>query len=177
MKTWELDVVQVTMDDVERASAAYAGALIHEESRRRGLKDKLMSRRINGMFAQQVGTLAERVVAKELDLYWSGAANTFKHTPDLSHNIEVRCVRQPSFGLRVVPSDPDDRRVVCVLVEEGKERGPYHILGWCYADEGKQRAWLKSPDRQPYYIVPQHELRPFEELRELVRLEIAEGVK
>ncbi len=108
-----------------------------------------------------------------MDLYWSAAANTFAK-PDLSHKIEVRSARRKGQGMKVRPQDADDKRVVCVLVEEGKEHRPV-ILGWCFADEGKQKAWLKSPNFQPYYQVPLHELRPLAELKELIRKEIAEG--
>lgn len=158
----------VELDQVEYASAAYAGLLLYSMSRERGHREGILNPRLNGLYISQVGQLGERAVAKALDLYWSGAAFTFS-APDLSHNIEVRTTRRVGQGVKVRPADDPAKKVVGVLVEDGREQGPYVILGWIYAGDAKRKAWGRRPYGGPlYYAVPPQALRPIEELKALI---------
>lgn len=161
----------IELDEVEWATALYAGVLIHHLSCKLGLTDRLIKPGANPVRINQIGQLGERVVGKALDLYWSGAARTYAGA-DLSHNIEVRTIGNPKNGLKVRPRDGNDKRVVGVLLPDDLECRKFVVAGWVLAQDAKQKRWGRNPyNKGLYYGVPLHELRPIAELRDIIRLE------
>lgn len=162
----------VHLDEVEYWSTCYAGVLLHSLSLKMGLVDRMYKPGGDPVRINQVGQLGERVAAKALDLYWSGAARTFS-APDLSHNIEVRTVSNPGWGPKVRKRDAPDKRVVAVHVPDGGLVRDFEVLGWVLAgDVKKKEYWVTPYGRGGFYAVPGSEMRPIEELRELIREEM-----
>lgn len=162
--------VLVNLEDIEYHSALKVGEWIWKKSQQGNLTDYWGKKPggAGGMWLQQLGAIAERGVAKALDLYWPGLINTFKN-PDLSHNIEVRLIGVDHYGLRVRNSDNDTRRIVGIVIPKGKERCPYRIPGWITAGEAKRVEWEMNPyEGRPMYCVPQKSLRPLSELKEII---------
>lgn len=161
----------IELDEVEWATALYAGVLIHHLSCKLGLTDRLIKPGANPVLINQIGQLGERVAAKALDLYWSGAARTYAGA-DLSHGIEVRTISNPKNGCKVRPRDADDKRIVGVLLPEDLSTRKYTVVGWILAQDAKQKRWGRNPyGKGLYYAVPLHELRPIAELRDIIHLE------
>jgi hypothetical protein len=163
----------VSLEDIEYHGALKAGEWIWKKSQERGLKDHAGNKPdgASGMWLQQLGAVAERSVAKALDLYWSSPIDTFKR-PDLSHEIEVRLIGVDHYGLRIRDSDRDTRRVVGIVIPAGRERDVYRIPGWIEAGSGKRPEWKMNPfNGRPMFCVPQRFLRPLSELKEIIVLE------
>lgn len=161
----------IELDEVEFFSAMYAGVLIHHLSCKLGLTDRLIKPGANPVRINQIGQLGERVAAKALDLYWSGAARTYAGA-DLSHQVEVRTISNPKNGLKVRPRDSDDKRIVGVLLPEDLSTRKFTVVGWIFAADAKRKEWERNPyNKGLYYGVPLHELRPIAELRDIIRLE------
>lgn len=120
----------------------------------------------------QIGALPEAAVRKALGLSVPLTIGTYKQA-DLPYNIEARLIGVENYGLRVKLTDAPDRRVVGVVIEQGKEYQPYRIPGWCYAHEARMSEWLQDfGDRsKPIHAVPQHYLRPWSELMEIIKRE------
>lgn len=109
------------------------------------------------------GATGEMVVAKALDIYWSGSVDTFRGASDIAGRIEVKTRSRDEYELLVRPDDPDDSAFVLVV-----GRAPrYRIVGWLYGREAKRPEWLAGHGgRPPAYFVPQAELHPFETLND-----------
>ena len=93
--------------------------------------------------------------------------NTFRE-PDIPElNAEVRALGRDWYGLRVRDSDPDDRVVIGVVIEPGRERGhAYRLPGWIKARDAKRPEWRIAPrGRPPMFAVPQSALAPLSALR------------
>ena len=161
----------VSLTDHEIDIAAYHGALIFRKSQRDWRANRPTVNG-DGRRIQMLGAVAERAAAKALGIYWPSAVDQ-GGLPDLPHEIEVRMIGIEHYGLRVRPRDPDDRRVVGVVIPRGGERAPYRLPGWILAGDAKRKEWLMDPNGGgwPFYAVPQHSLRPLAELREWVLLE------
>lgn len=161
----------VELDEVEFWSAMYAGVLIHHLSCKLGLTDRLIKPGANPVRINQIGQLGERVAAKALDLYWSGAARTYAGA-DLSHNIEVRTISNPKNGLKVRPRDDPTKRVVGIALPDDLECRKFVVAGWIMAGDAKQKRWSRNPyNRGIYFGVPLDQLRPIAELRDIIRME------
>lgn len=89
---------------------------------------------------------------------------------DLPHEIQVRLVSKNHYGLRVLPTDEDNWRMVGVIIVKGQERKPpYRLPGWIYANDAKRPEWQMAPNgRPPMWAVPQKHLRPLKELKNLL---------
>jgi len=132
-----------------------------------------------GKRQQALGSLCERIAAKNLEVYWPGVVNNFGG-PDLPGNVEVRLIGKERYGLRVYPRDHDSRRVIGVVVPLGCERGKptktfrFRVAGWIEAGTAKRDEWKHAPHgRPPVYFVPQDALRHPAELRRIIREEAA----
>lgn len=107
--------------------------------------------------------IGEMVVARLLNEYW--CPGTWG-TPDLPKRlIEVRSTGWKNGKLILHPEDADDCPFVLVTIDGSVARLP----GWIYGRDGKnQRWWQTEGSRQalqyPCFMVPQHELRPIEDL-------------
>ena len=166
------DFVQLTK--AERLEAMELGSEMYESSQARGLKDYRKFKRdgVDGERVQQLGSMAERAVAKALDIEWTGWIDTFKKA-DLHHNVEVRLIGVDHYALRVYDRDEDSRRVVGVVIPKGREMGQYRLPGWTFACNGKLPDLKMDPLKRnhSFYGVTQDRLLPIEELRDLIELE------
>lgn len=160
----------IGLDDIEYKSAIYTGRLIWLASQQRGLRDYHGSKQggADGQRWQELGSVAERALAKYLKVYWGGGYNSFRGA-DLLDNIEVRLIGAESYGLRVRDTDADHKYVVGVVIPKGQERNPYRLPGFMKASEAKEhREWRMNPyEGRPFYGIPQAHLHP---IWELVRL-------
>lgn len=105
------------------------------------------------------GCRGELVVAKALNVYWSGAGTDYANESDVGR-LQVRVTKHRTGRLihRPVEEHHDDPWVL--VVGEGDT---YHLAGWLYGHECRQERWLTAPaGRPPAYFVPQDALRPFQ---------------
>lgn len=161
----------VKLDEVEFWSACYAGLLLHSLSLKMGLTERMKKPGGDPVRIQQVGQLGERVAAKALDLYWSGAARTYAGA-DLSHNIEVRTTGNPKWGPKVRSRDADKKRVVCVHIPGDLSAREFEVLGWILAGDAKLPQWWVDPyGKGGFYSVPPAALRDIYELQHIIRTE------
>lgn len=160
--------VVVKLDEVELATALYAGSQLHNLSKRMGLRDRAIRRDVSPMHLTQVGMIGEMVVAKYLDVYWGGSARSYAGA-DLSHNIEVRTISRPENGLKVRRRDAD-KIVVGVILPAQLAQREFVIPGWHLGADVREE-WLVDPYNagRPYYAVPLSELRTPLDLRERLR--------
>lgn len=163
----------VHLNEVELGSALYAGILLSQMSSVLGLRDRVHSSRHSSLEITQLGIVGERVVAKALDLYWSGAAQTYTGA-DLSHDIEVRTTTHPDKGLKVRETDYDDKRIAGVFISD-IDSGDYLVTGWILAGDAKREAyWVNPRGLGGYWRVPASVLRPIAELRDIIAAEKGE---
>jgi hypothetical protein len=161
----------------ERERALEHGKILWERSHEDGRSDRdkwsgFTEGDQAGLRQQQLGALAERVVAKALSIYWPESLDGFSR-PDLPHNIEARLIGVEHYGLRVYPRNPGSRRVVGVVIPRGHEDGPYRIPGWILAENAKRPKWKIAPHgRPPMYCVPQPDLWPLSDLLRLIATEV-----
>jgi hypothetical protein len=162
----------------EWRSASLVGVWIWEASHSDGRSDRDSWRGFTetpdaGKKQQALGSLAERIAAKALGIYWPSAFNNFAEA-DLPHNVEVRLIGVPHYGLRVYPRNDDSRRVIGVVIPRGEERAlRYRVAGWILAGDAKREEWSLAPHgRPPMFAVPQDQLRPVGELQEIVAEEL-----
>lgn len=115
---------------------------------------------------QVLGAVSEAIVRKALGFTVALKAQAYGE-PDLPNNVEVRLITHEHYGLRVYPNDPNERKVVGVVITEGNERaGRYRIPGWIYAGNARLfDEWVMAPyDGPPMWAVPQDELWDAREL-------------
>ncbi len=153
-------------------AAVESGQFKHNNAKRgkfRDLHNVDESKGASGERIHWLGALCEFAVAQELNLPLP-EEGTFQK-PDLKYCIEVKLIGTVGGRLKVKPRYAPHVRVVGVQILKGHEREPYRIPGWQTAGFAQSHSeWLCDPhDRKlPYYGVPQRELRPLSELRELI---------
>jgi hypothetical protein len=153
----------VQLTDSEYRGACDVGRWMYEKSHADGRSDAYGFDG-DGERIQILGSLCERAAAKALGIYWPGAIDQ-GDAPDLAFGVEVRLMGRDWYGLRLRPKDHDHRPNVGVVIEPGREAGPYRIPGWIIAGDGKRPEWMMAPNgRLPMYAVPQSSLRPLAEL-------------
>lgn len=105
------------------------------------------------------GACGEMAVAKSLGIFWDGSVNTWK-AADLA-GMQIRTRSRHEWELIVRPGDDD--KAAWVLVTG---RCPHYVVrGWIAGADAKRADWLQNHgNRPPAYFVPQHALRPMEEL-------------
>lgn len=161
----------VSLDRSEFDMAWETGRKIYNHSRELGLNDSFCSR--DGMLISQLGCVAEMAVAKAIGIEWMGWFDTFRK-PDLDHNIEVRMLGKEHFRLKVRESDDDSRRVVGIVIAEGRYHEPYRIPGWVSARYAKKQRFVADPGGRgkPMYAVPQRNLVHLDVLKSIIDYEI-----
>jgi hypothetical protein len=166
----------VTLSEYEVDFAIQVGVRIWRDSQADGRSDRdgwVGFQGDGGKRRQALGSLCENIASACLGIHWPMSVNQFGE-PDLPHNVEVRLIGLPHYGLRVYPRNDNSRRVVGVVVPPGEERaGTYRVAGWYLAGDGKRAEWQMSPhDRPPMFAVPQSVLRHPSELRMLIAHEV-----
>jgi len=106
------------------------------------------------------GCLGELVVAKHLDVYWSGNWEKLK-ADDVGH-YQVRTADSHNKRLILHERDPDDK--IFILVTGSAP--DYLIQGWIYARDGKKPEFWSDPSRKgrPAFFVGRENLNSMETL-------------
>lgn len=105
------------------------------------------------------GGIAEFVVAKALNLHWSGKG--VMRGPDVG-NYQVRSTRYKTGRLLVNPKDDDDSVFILVIGIPPD----FKVRGWMFGYEAKQEKYWNTEDtREGAFLVPQSDLRSMEELK------------
>lgn len=115
------------------------------------------------------GACGECAAAKALNLYWNPTINTFHFAPDLNgvaRQIEVRTRSKSHYDL-IIRKD-DDLSSVFILVTGVSP--DFHVVGWIIGHDGAIDSNVKEYGGRPKaWFVPQEQLRPIEELAQMVK--------
>lgn len=114
-----------------------------------------------------ISTQGEMATAKCLNLFWSGTVGLYGSV-DVGgeKGVEVRTRRKNWHELILHPADKDDHPHVLVTAEDAPL---FHLVGWIYGRDGKQQQFWKDPaGGRAAFFVPQEELRPLHELKEII---------
>lgn len=110
-----------------------------------------------------IGAMAEMAVARYLGLSEMLRHDSFSKQSDLPYNIGVRSTPYSTGHLILTNNDPDHERHVLVVV------APFvtHIKGWIETKQGKHTTFWRE-DKNSFWV-PQHKLKPMEELKCLIQ--------
>lgn len=107
------------------------------------------------------GACAEKLVAKVLNLYWTGLLDGKDSGADVG-GYGVRSTRHPNGCLLIHPKDADDRIFILVVCPVPYQR----IAGWILARDAKKPQWWKKTEgREACWWTPQTALKKIELLR------------
>ena len=127
----------------------------------------------DGLLIHFQGALCELGTARCLRLKFELTLNTYR-LPDLPFDIEVKGHTQYGGHLLVPKDQPDHHKMVLAITDRTGSR--VYVAGWIYAAEAKSFLLIDPGgyDRQRGHAprvhgVPQSDLRPIKELRELCR--------
>lgn len=160
----------VAMDEVEVRIATVIAEMTAAYALRAGLKPNHGGPEAAARMDQEIrSAIAEMAVAKHYGLYYAGHVGRLGEV-DVGGLFEVRSIARERDRLIIHESDKDALPYILVRPEPGVG---VHLLGWIFAKDGKQPAYLTDPtgERPPAYFVPQHKLRPMEELTPATAME------
>jgi hypothetical protein len=103
------------------------------------------------------GCRGECVVAKSLNVYWTGAGVDYANEEDVGR-LQVRTTHHMNGSLLHRPNEGhlEDPWILVVGAED-----TYHLAGWLYGHECREPRWLREAAGRPAaYFVPQAALRP-----------------
>lgn len=107
----------------------------------------------------------EMAVAKCLNLFWSGSVGDFGAV-DVGGLVQVRTRRKKWHQLILHKEDSDNEPFVLVCAHESPK---FMLCGWIFGKDGKlDKFWSDPAGGRPAYFVPQEQLRPISELREIL---------
>lgn len=150
--------------------AAGVGVRRHWQAIARGLPDAYGCDAL-GWSEHIEGACGELVVAKALNLHWSGSVGTFKNA-DLGLWLQVRTRSKPEYELIIRPDDAEDENYVLVTGKCPR----YEIRGWISGRDGKREEWLKGHGGRYFaHFVPHSALHPIDHLRVVIKYERPDG--
>lgn len=158
----------ITLTEEEFENAFQAGQNRHRHHNARKRKPNT----IQGLRQEGIGALAEAAVAKFLGGTWNAEVGSAHYgSDDVSSacgEFEVKATHHATGRLLVYQDTPDDRPVIMVRVQGDFSTGQFSptllLPGWIHAREGKLPELWQAAFKTPCYAVPQHMLRPMEEL-------------
>jgi hypothetical protein len=104
------------------------------------------------------GCRGECIVAKALNVYWTGAGVDYSNEEDVGR-LQVRTTHHRNGCLLHRPNEEHHDDPWILVIGEGNT---YHLAGWLYGHEIRRQEWLREPaGRPPAYFAPQGSLRPF----------------
>lgn len=105
------------------------------------------------------GCRGECIVAKALNVYWSGAGVDYHDESDVG-NIQVRVTKHRNGCLLHRPNEGHFEDPWVLVVGESNT---YHLGGWLYGHELRRPEWLREAAGRPAaYFAPQDALRPLQ---------------
>lgn len=115
----------------------------------------------HGEHISAMGTVAEMAVAKEFNLFWSGAVGNYDAV-DVGGLVEVRGVEKKHHCLIMHKEDKDGLPYVLAHVD-GRT---VEMLGWILAVDGKKDEWWSDPAKEGRhaYFIPQKALSKMDAL-------------
>lgn len=152
-------VVHLTGED--REQALRHGLKRQKESRRIGIKDQWNSTKHSHFQIDVLGVLGEIAVARYLEIEFSPTVNTFHHTADILHDIEVRTAAMCG-NLIIRPQDRDikDRKFVFVAIPRWEDEAPEaYLMGWLKGREAMMNKYWRD-DKPAAWFVPTSDLTP-----------------
>jgi hypothetical protein len=165
----------ISLDEWEFEGAWSRGLKQREDALDWGYREKKQGDEDGGRL-NALGQVVERAVAKRLNLYWRGTSGEDPHGPDLEPNIQVRLIGVEHYGLRVLPTDPDDRIIIgCVIPRgdwlHGCAAPSWWVPGGIRAVDGRANpAWKMNPNNmRPMHAVPQPKLLTVDECLVIAR--------
>lgn len=158
--------ITLNVDDMAAALRLATERLV--QSWRAGRRDAVWDKdsAISELIPHFAGSCGEIALAKILWVYCPMTVNNFSGMdPDLKlpngMQIEVRARTSPTYELKVVDKDRDDRAYV--LVRGLAPR--LQAVGWLWGHEAKREEWRSNPGGFGHaFFVPDGALRPIEEL-------------
>jgi len=157
--------MNVTLNFFELTQGATAGAMRQIYAMSKGLKGKFAATRVEDWGQNIEGALAERAVAKALNLCQEFHKNGDGDLRHFGKKLEVRQTRYKAGKLTVY--DYNDPQSIYILVVG--DSPTFTIAGWGEGVEVMQpEFWAEPPTvKKPAFWVPQEALRPISELAEL----------
>lgn len=153
--------MQITLTPNQFQMAAYAGFLMRVENLHAGRRAAYGC--LSGFDAQILGAVGEYVVSLGMGWPWDGPGRL--RAPDVN-GVDVRTSSRADGALIVHPRDPSDRAFI--LVTASPDPLTYHLRGWVWGREAKQRAyWADPAGGRAAYFVPQTALHPLAALGEV----------
>jgi len=164
-------MIRVVLTEDDLRIAERVGKERQKTFNRSGYYDKRCT--YSGEDAHVQGAKTESAVAKGLGVRWDGEVFSLEEFLrnrqsyfDVGGEVEVRSTKYSNGRLIIKKHDKDDAPFVLVIV---RGNNTYDLMGWCYGREGKrQEWWLEMGYGLPQYYVPQSELKPIEDLQELI---------
>lgn len=144
--------MKVVLSPPEIMEAALSGVMRHVENLKNGKKPTYGCGVEQDWQLHIEGCLAERALAKHLNIYWRGKGKPT--LPDVGL-VDVRC--SPGHNNRLIlHSHDEDDRVFWFLTGIN---GTYIVRGWILGVDGKnQEYWADPQGGRPAYFVPQGRL-------------------
>jgi hypothetical protein len=147
--------MQVEITWPELFQAATVGVMRTVTALRRGASGKYGATRDAGWQIDVVGCIGELVVAKKLDMFWSGAVGTFN--PGDVGNYEVRSTTNPrNTHMLLHEGDADDALFFLVIPTASPLVVDVH--GPIHARDGKQERYWKTLNGRSAFWVPRDEV-------------------
>lgn len=149
--------------------AAMVGVMRNMRNIRLGSKEPYGSPNKDRWGIDIESAIAEMLVAREFNQYWHtvGEGN-IQQLPGDAGFLQVRWTSHKNGHLLMHQRDKDDVPYILVIGSYPE----YVIQGWVMGKEGKQAKYWQGPNSilvpRPCYCIPQSELRPIDELREVL---------
>lgn len=160
--------ISITLNPDDMAIALHVAADRLVQSWRAGRRDAVWDKddALSELTPHWVGACGEIALAKVLWIYPSLRVNQFSGMEsDLrlpsGLQIEVRARTQPTYELKVLDKDDDDRAYVLV-----RGKAPLlTVVGWAWGRDCKREEWRQTHGgHKSAFFVPDDQLRPIEEL-------------
>jgi hypothetical protein len=156
-------VTLIRLDEAQLQRASAEGRVRHERAavRKRAQKYGQSHSSPGALRLDIAGAQAELAIAEAVGVEWRPRPATDRDEGDVIGPDGAWQVRSTTYfdtgHLPAHPDDPDEWRLVLVLVEGAWCR----IAGWLPARQCKRREWWRTRQRHPCFMVPQLALHPF----------------
>lgn len=160
-------LISLSHEDISMAHGIAAKRNSSQRSANRG--DGVVMK--SSISADLIGAEGELAVSKALSLPWDGkwlpidVWDTWKVNGNDVANLEVRSTKYATGRLILHDRDKDFSPFILVI---SSKKPVFRLAGWCYGFEGKKNDYWRDDVPRPCYMVPQSQLRPMNELSEIL---------